>query len=188
MRTYSGLRARTLGSLAAVLVGTGLAAGVSLGPAATAGVAAPSAAPAVAASSIPPELAVPAGNKLVAVLPALGVQVYQCTSGAWTFLEPAAQLFDGIRPAAIHFRGPSWESTRDGSLVTGRVVTSLPVTGSIPQLLLAAATTRGDGLFGHVTFIQRLATTGGAMPTGACTDGATQAVRYTARYLFYTAA
>jgi hypothetical protein len=188
MRTYLSLRGRTLGSLAVAVVGTGLVAGVSLGPAATAGVAAPTAAPAVGAGSIPPELAVPAGNKLVAVLPALGVQVYQCTGGTWTFVEPAAQLFDGIRPAAVHFRGPSWESTRDGSLVTGRVVTSRPVDGSIPQLLLAAATTRGDGLFGHVTFIQRLATTGGATPTGACADGATRGVRYTARYLFYVAA
>jgi Protein of unknown function (DUF3455) len=184
MRTSLGLRGRTLGSLAAVLVGTGLAAGVSLGPTAAA---APTAAPVLASRSIPAELAVPAGNRLVAVLPALGVQVYQCTGGAWTFVEPAAQLFDGIRPAAVHFRGPSWESTRDGSLVTGRVLASVPVPGAIPQLLLAAATTRGDGVFGQVTFIQRLATTGGAAPTGACTDGASAGVRYTARYAFYAA-
>jgi Protein of unknown function (DUF3455) len=188
MRTFFSLLARSAGSLAAVLAGAGLALGVSVGPAATAGVAAADAAPVVASRSVPPELAVPAGNKLVAVLPALGVQIYQCAGGAWTFVEPAAQLFDGIRPAAVHFRGPSWESTRDGSLVVGRAIANLPVDGSIPQLLLTAAQTRGDGVFGHVTFIQRLATTGGAMPTGACTDGATQGVRYTARYLFYVAA
>jgi hypothetical protein len=188
MYTFFRLPARSAGSLAAVLVGTGLALGASLGPVAPAGVAAPDAAPVVGSGSIPPALAVPAGNNLVAVLPALGVQVYQCTAGVWTFVEPAAQLFDGSRPAAVHFRGPSWESTRDGSLVVGRAIANLPVPGAIPQLLLAAAQTRGDGVFGHVTFIQRLATSGGAMPTGACTDGATQGVRYTARYLFYVAA
>ncbi len=133
---------------------------------------------------VPPEIQVPPGNRLVARLSARGVQVYQCTAGAWSFLEPAAVLSDWL-PAAIHFRGPSWESTRDGSLVEARAVASSPVAGSIPQLLLQATRTRGDGIFGTVTYIQRLDTTGGVAPTTACTDGQTRGVPYTAQYRFY---
>src|SRR6266540_4307589 len=120
-------------------------------------------------------------------LAAAGVQVYQCTAGSWAFLEPAAQRWDLGGRAAIHFRGPSWESIQDGSLVTGRAIASSPVPGSIPQLLLQATSTRGTGIFGAVTYIQRLATSGGTAPTTACTDGQTQGVPYTAAYRFYAA-
>ena len=36
-----------------------------------------------------------------------------------------------------------------------------------------------------MTFIQRLATVGGVAPAGACTEGDTEAVRYTAVYRFF---
>jgi hypothetical protein len=62
------------------------------------------------------------------------------------------------------------------------------VTGSIPQLLLQATRTRGDGVFGGVTYVQRLATRGGVAPSGTCADGATAGVRYTAEYRFFKAA
>jgi hypothetical protein len=82
---------------------------------------------------------------------------------------------------------PCWESTWDGSLVTGTAVASSPVTGSIPQLLLQAASHRGTGIFGAVTYIQRLNTSGGAAPATACVAGQTRAVPYTAEYRFYIA-
>ena len=146
------------------------------------------------AASIPPEIAVPAGQKLTAVFAAQGVQVYQCTAGAWTFVEPAANLIGRtVAPhstyqTAVHFRGPSWESTIDGSLVTATAVANSPVAGSIPQLLLKAATNRGDGIFGKVSYIQRLETSGGAAPAGACTDGKTIGVPYKAKYRFFSPA
>jgi hypothetical protein len=59
------------------------------------------------------------------------------------------------------------------------------VPGSIPQLLLRATENRGTGIFGRVTFINRLETHGGMAPTGTCSDGQTTGVPYTARYLFY---
>jgi hypothetical protein len=59
------------------------------------------------------------------------------------------------------------------------------VPGSIPQLLLRAMKNRGTGIFGRVTFINRLRTRGGAAPTGSCSDGQTTGVPYTAQYLFY---
>jgi hypothetical protein len=61
------------------------------------------------------------------------------------------------------------------------------VTGSIPQLLLKATVNRGTGVFGSVTYINRLDTSGGAAPTGSCISGQTVGVPYTAQYLFYVA-
>lgn len=148
---------------------------------------------AAAAATVPAAIAVPAGNKVIADFAAQGVQVYQCTAGAWVFLEPAASLIGRTAgpsrtyQSAVHFRGPSWESTTDGSLVTATAVANSPVPGSIAELLLKAATNRGDGLFGKVTYIQRLNTTGGAAPAGACTDGKTTGVPYTAKYRFFAA-
>jgi Protein of unknown function (DUF3455) len=145
-----------------------------------------------AATSVPPDLQPPAGNVLEAEFAASGVQVYQCTSGAWAFLEPAANLIgfeiaaSGIQ-TAIHYKGPTWESTTDGSLVQGKVIASDPVTGSIPQLLLQATVNRGTGVFGSVTYINRLDTSGGAAPAGSCTSGQTVGVPYKAQYLFYVA-
>jgi hypothetical protein len=144
------------------------------------------------ALAVPPELAPPAGNVLSSVFGARGVQVYTCTAGAWTFTEPAATLngttIQPFRPvSAVHFRGPSWESADDGSLIVGALVTASPVTGSIPLLLLRAASTRGPGIFAPVTFVQRLATSGGTAPAGACTDGVSTGVPYRAVYRFFVA-
>ncbi len=147
----------------------------------------------VAESAVPPNLVPPAGNSLSAAFVASGVQVYRCTAGAWAFVEPAASLTGwakGTRSAqtTIHFRGPSWESTVDGSLVEARAIANSPVAGSIPQLLLQATTNRGDGVFGRVTYIQRLATDGGVAPAGTCVEGATTGVRYRAVYRFFVPA
>jgi Protein of unknown function (DUF3455) len=172
-----------------LLLGLGLAAVLGAALIGTAG--SSSAAPAAAlaadstsSDSVPAAIRVPPGNRLIAQFDAQGVQVYQCTGGAWKFLEPVAALGDP-GPAVIHFRGPSWESIRDGSLVEAATVASSPVPGAIPQLLLQATTTRGAGIFGNVTYVQRLDTAGGLAPTTTCKDGQTQGVPYTADYLFY---
>ncbi len=181
----TGRQKLLLGLTMAALLALGTV-GVATSGSAAAAPAAASAADGTTSSLIPPEIQVPPGNSLIARFEAQGVQVYLCTAGAWGFLEPAAVLSDRS-PAAIHFRGPSWESTRDGSLVTGKAIASSPVSGSIPQLLLQATSTRGDGIFGAVTYIQRLDTTGGVAPATACTDGQTRGVSYTAEYRFYVA-
>ena len=157
----------------------------------TAATAAPAASALTAQQTVddspPRAVRVPPGNRLVARLDGQGVQVYQCNAGAWAFLEPVAQLSDGTS-TAIHFRGPSWESPRDGSLIEAATVASSPVAGAIPELLLQATKTRGDGIFGKVTYVQRLDTTGGLAPTTACADGQTRGIPYTADYLFYVKA
>ena len=150
----------------------------------------PSASLSPKSTSMPPQLQPPAGNSLSAVFIGSGVQIYQCGNGAWSLLEPAAQLAGAAVPGgafrtAIHFRGPSWESTQDGSLVQASPIASQPVTGAIPELLLKATSNRGDGTFGRVSYIQRLATKGGVAPAGACADGQTTAVPYSAMYRFF---
>lgn len=148
-------------------------------------------------SSIPPALAVPAGNQLVLAASAKGVQIYECapdTTGAlaWKLHAPRATLFDAAgNQVAIHFggvdkglpAGPYWQAS-DGSRVHGANPVSVPNPGSIPLLRLDAADTSGNGVFTKVTFIQRLETTGGVAPAGACSSGTTE-VAYTAKYNFY---
>jgi hypothetical protein len=143
---------------------------------------------------VPASLVPSADNRLDSVFKAAGVQNYGCTNGAWALLEPAATLagitLNPVRPeTAIHFRGPSWQSTTDGSLVEGAAVANAPsdTANSIPQLLIRATVKRGAGTFGDVTFIQRLATVGGVAPAGGCAAGQTRAVRYTAVYRFFVA-
>ncbi|MDX3117842.1 DUF3455 domain-containing protein [Streptomyces scabiei] len=143
------------------------------------------------ATPVAPQLRVPDGNKRIAELAAKGVQTYACTNDAWTFVEPAATLSDvrdrHHRPVALHSRGPVWVSTVDGSAVNAAAVpgASNPRAGAVPELLLKATADRGQGLFGSVSYIQRLNTRGGVAPTGPCEAGAQTGVPYTATYVFY---
>lgn len=136
---------------------------------------------------VPETIKVPAGNRRIAVMPARGVQTYQCVSGAWTFLQPDAILKHHGRAEVLHTRGPVWTSISDGSSVSAAVQASSPVPDAIPQLLLKSTGNRGPGLLAGVTFIQRLNTRGGVSPTGSCTDGVTASIPYTADYTFWVA-
>lgn len=143
-------------------------------------------------TTVPTMLAPPAGNTMTSVFKAKGVQIYGCTDAKWALIEPAASLtgltLSPVKTAtALHFRGPSWESDEDGSLVEGTSPVSAPSTtpNSIPQLLVTAKTTRGAGVFSGVTFIQRLSTVGGVAPATTCAAGETTAVPYKAVYRFF---
>lgn len=144
-------------------------------------------APTTRHQSVPEAIKVPAGNKKIATMPAQGVQTYQCTAGAWVFLQPDAILRNHGRAEVLHSKGPVWTSVRDGSSVTAAAAANSPVPNAIPQLLLKSTTTRGPGIFEAITYIQRLNTTGGVAPTGSCADGATASVPYTADYTFWVA-
>lgn len=129
------------------------------------------------------------GDAVLMRLSATGVQVYECraTAGAapaWVFKEPRADLFLAGQPVGRHFAGPSWEH-KDGSRITGKVVTSLPAPGpsDIPWLRLAVASHAGTGAFSNATFVQRLDTKGGVL-AGLCPNpGAMSEVPYTADYV-----
>ena len=137
-----------------------------------------------AASAIRP----PAGSRLVEVAPVVsGTQTYTCTGGIFTGSSvPEAQL-RGFRGPIHHYKGPNW-TAKDGSTITGAKKAENPRPGTIAELLLDVAAHSGPtGAFSKVTHIQRLLTSGGTAPTGACTDGATKAVKYGAVYVFWAA-
>jgi Protein of unknown function (DUF3455) len=98
----------------------------------------------------------------------------------------------------------SGNATWQGSLDSSRVwavknkgidpdpsVASCPNSGSIQCLLLQSVGNKkgptGGNLLAKATFIQRLNTRGGAVPTASCTVGQTQLVPYTADYYFFRA-
>jgi hypothetical protein len=87
--------------------------------------------------------------------------------------------------AGKHYAGPTWQAS-DGSTVVGaRVAGATPDPTAIPWLLLRATSHAGAGEMTEVTYIQRVATTGGLAPAEGCTPaslGAVARVPYTASY------
>jgi Protein of unknown function (DUF3455) len=94
----------------------------------------------------------------------------------------------------------TWQGSLDSSRVwmakvngidAGSDPASCPNSGSIQCLLLQSVGNKkgptGGSLLANTTFIQRLNTRGGAVPTSACTVGQTQLQPYTADYYFYRA-
>jgi hypothetical protein len=152
-------------------------------------------APAVA---IPDKLKGAPNETLALVVPAKGVQIYECRPrrdelGAfeWSFVAPEADLFDR-QGAKIgrHYAGPHWEAN-DGSKILGtlRERADAPAAGAIPWLLLSAKSVGPQGAFSNVTSIQRVNTAGGAAPLEGCapsSSGASARVAYTADYYFLT--
>src|SRR5882672_2881882 len=97
--------------------------------------------------AVPDKLRGGPNDVLAMVVPAKGVQIYECRPrrdevGAfeWAFVAPEADLFDR-RGAKIgrHYAGPHWESS-DGSKILGAVKerADAPEAGAIPWLLLSA--------------------------------------------------
>jgi len=138
---------------------------------------------------------VPPGHGHATSLDARGVQIYECQAAdgalGWAFKAPEATLFDRDGKAVgSHYAGPTWESTLDGSKITGTRVASEPSAsaGAIPQLLLSAKVAAPGATFGKVAFVQRLQTVGGAAPAGGCdasAKGTLVRVPYTATYRFF---
>lgn len=146
---------------------------------------------------VPETIAVPAGSVLLFSSHAEGVQTYECQNGQWGFRAPKALLFKPgtYQLTAIHYGGidrgltpgPWWESVRDGSRIRGGEALSAPSpnANSIPLLRLRVLEHAGAGVFGPISYIQRLNTKGGVGPTGACSTGEQRWVAYAADYYFY---
>ena len=138
---------------------------------------------------------------------------------AWTFFAPQATLFnDDNKQVITHFLshnlGPivpevagtlraTWQHSKDTSTVwafaTPATTSSDPAfvaPGAIPWLLLQVVGAKDGPTGGHkltaTTFIQRLNTSGGIVPSTGCTEspdvGKKALVPYTADYFFYKAA
>jgi hypothetical protein len=144
-----------------------------------------------------PEALHPGANtSLAMVVPAKGVQIYECRAKKtadgfeWAFVAPDANLYDARgRTLGHHGAGPYWQAA-DGSRVTATVKAraDAPTAGNIPWLLLAAADNGNAGSFRGVTHIQRVNTVGGIAPAEGCDAAATgkrARVDYAADYLFF---
>jgi Protein of unknown function (DUF3455) len=133
----------------------------------------------------------PSGNRVVLHAYAVGTQNYRWNGTTWTFVEPVATLFADAayhEKVAIHYLGPTWESNVGGKVVATRLQGCTPDPTAIPWLLLQTASTEGPGLFGSITYIQRVNTKGGLTPTApGFSIGAVAEVPYTAEYYFYRA-
>jgi len=148
---------------------------------------------------VPDKLKPGVNESLAMIVPAKGVQIYECRARKdqvgeyeWAFVAPEADLFDarGNRTGR-HYAGPHWEST-DGSKILGTVRerADAPVADAIPWLLLTAKSVGSDGSFSKVTGIQRVNTVGGVAPKAGCsqaTAGTPARIDYTADYYFFTA-
>jgi len=168
--------------------------------------------PARADDNIPPDvpsnLQAPAGNRLFRLAHAVGTQDYVCLSTGWASpaYGPQATLFNEDNEQILtHFLGaypvgsdaffPAWQDSRDTSIVWASAVKDAKYTPdptAIPWLLLkvvgnAVGPTGGDKMI-VTTYVQRVNTTGGLIPTQACNPGDKALVPYTADYYFYKAA
>jgi len=147
---------------------------------------------------VPDALRPGANESLAMVVPARGVQIYECRARRdagggyeWAFVAPEADLFDarGNR-VGRHYAGPHWESS-DGSKILGTLKerADAPVPDAIPWLLLTAKSVGSEGSFSKVTSIQRVNTVGGVAPKGGCSQaaaGTLARINYTADYYFFT--
>ena len=149
--------------------------------------------------TVPDALQPPAGHQLALQANATGVQIYVCgaakadpAQAEWVFKAPEAALSDAAGASlGKHYAGPTWEGV-DGSKVVGEVKAKQddPAGQAIPWLLLAAKSASGDGAFGRVSYIQRVATEAGKAPADGCTTadlGKQARVPYKALYRFYVA-
>jgi hypothetical protein len=152
----------------------------------------------IARPDVPDSLKAPAGEKVILVGHATGVQIYLCQSGpnapfAWTLTAPEADLTDSSgRKIIHHFAGPTWKHI-DGSEVVGKKVAQedAPKPDAIPWLLLKATSHAGQGVLTRVTSIQRMHTDGGvtryAETCNASINGHEFRSPYVADYYFYAA-
>jgi predicted RecA/RadA family phage recombinase len=153
----------------------------------------------IARPDVPIILNAPAGEEVILVGHATGVQIYTCEAGAdqkfaWVFMAPDAELTDSSGKKIIHhFAGPTWKHN-DGSEVVGRVAAKAdaPKPEAIPWLLLTAASHTGTGVLSRATSIQRIHTEGGVAPGAntcdASANGKEARIAYKADYYFYAAA
>ena len=148
--------------------------------------------------NIPANLQPRMNESLAMIVPAKGVQIYECRakkdqpgSYEWAFVAPEADLFDASgKKIGRHYAGPHWEST-DGSNIVGTVKerADAPQADAIPWLLVVTKSVGPQGSFSKITSIQRVNTVGGVAPKAGCSQsavGKTARIPYTADYYFLT--
>ena len=148
---------------------------------------------------VPVEVDLPnSGNTRIATYYAEGVQIYNARLKAgsdpaayeWVFASPSAILFnENNEQVGTHFAGPSWQLA-SGDRINGQhftpAKTKSMASNSIDWLLLMPKDgSTPTGIFQDVSYIQRIATTGGKAPaTPPASASETIGVEYTAVYRF----
>jgi hypothetical protein len=152
-------------------------------------------------TSLPPSIQVPAGNKVAWETVGVGDITYECRDKAnmpgqteWVFVGPNAVLNDRAGKQVGKYYGPpaTWEAN-DGSKLTATQLAVAPSgPTSLPFQLVKANPAMGSGAMTGVTYIQRVALTGGVAPAATpCTPmnkGQKTTVKYQADYIFWKAA
>ncbi len=150
-------------------------------------------------TNLPPTIQVPMGNKVAMETVGKGDITYECRDkvGApgmeWFFVGPNAALNDRSGKQVGKYYGPpaTWESM-DGSKVTATQLAVAPSgPTSLPYQLVKANPAMGSGAMTGVTYIQRVALTGGIAPAAPCAagnKGQKMTVPYQADYIFWKAA
>lgn len=126
-----------------------------------------------------------------------GIQIYACRAVAgsptgfeWVLEHPQADLFDPQgKTIGRYYEGPTWE-TLDRTRITGHIEqqANAPRAGAAPWLLFKVTGTHGTGLLSRVTYIQRVNTSSGSVPTEGCDRphaGKEVTTPYQADYYFY---
>jgi hypothetical protein len=165
--------------------------------------------------SVPGDIEVPVGHKLILIGHAVGTQNYICAPAAtstgvdWFFTGPQATLVDAYgQQIATHFLSSNpfqnnalhatWQHSRDTSIVwakklRGSIDPAYVAPGAIEWLLLEMTGAQvgpfGGEKLSPTTFIQRVNTVGGVKPPvsecTASTINARRFVPYEADYYFY---
>jgi hypothetical protein len=149
---------------------------------------------ATAAQQVPDAIKAPAGQEVVLVAHATGVQIYACTAVdgrfTWTLKAPDAELHDSTGTLiGYHSAGPTWK-LNDGSAITGKAAAKAesPEQDSIPWLLINVVSHSGSGQLSRVLTVQRVNTQGGAPPPSGCDasrQGSETKQTYKADYYFF---
>ena len=151
-------------------------------------------------AALPAPIQVPAGHEVALETVGIGEITYECRDKAgmpgqteWVFVGPKAVLNDRSGKAVGKYYGPpaTWEAN-DGSKLTATQLAVAPSGAtSLPYQLVKANPAMGSGAMAGVTYIQRVALTGGIAPASPCTTalkGRQETVRYQADYIFWKAA
>jgi Protein of unknown function (DUF3455) len=149
-------------------------------------------------AQLPATVQVPDGHQVALQTVGVGKIAYECKAKKdangheWAFVGPDAALNKRSGQQVGTYVGPpaTWASL-DGSKVTATQVAVAPAgAGNIPYQLVKAHPAIGSGAMVGVTYIQRVATSGGVAPSSSCsaeTVGAKQWVPYQADYIFWKA-
>lgn len=154
-------------------------------------------------ATLPAEVRVPAGHKVVLETVGIGEITYECRAKAnmvgqfeWVFVGPDAKLMNRAGTVIGKYYGPpaTWEHS-DASKLTGAQLAVAPAgAGKIPHQLVKAnaatggMTAQGKGAMLGMSYIQRTATVGGVAPSTACgatNTGSKEIVKYQADYIFW---